>query len=270
MERPGSGMGSGALWRRRGLVLAAAILLLPCAPGFAQKAEILVSAASSLTDALSALAPSAEKAIDAGISLNFGASGTLRKQIEEGAPVDVFFSAASEDMDKLEKQGLIDAQTRVSLLTNRLVLIGAAELKPASSVEELRALLGQTRLLAVGNPEAVPAGRYAMQALASLGLDGIVKGKLALGGNVREVLQYVQNGSAPLGIVFSTDALTVAADASVRTLYDFAPELVKPPVLYPLAVVRATKNASKAALLIQFLRGAEAHAAFKKAGFAFP
>jgi molybdate transport system substrate-binding protein len=263
-------MGHGARAHRGGLALVAAILLLSCAPAFAQRAQILVSAASSLTDVLGALTADAEKAIGAGVSLNFGASGTLRKQIEEGAPVDVFFSAASEDMDKLQKARLIDGATRVSLLTNRLVLIGSAQLEPASSVEELRALLTQARIVAVGNPEAVPAGRYAMQALSSLGLDSTVQGKLALGGNVREVLQYVQSGSAPLGIVFSTDALSVAKDPSVRTLYDFAPELVKPPVLYPIAVVRASKSPSAAAAFIQFLRGAQAQAAFKKAGFAFP
>jgi molybdate transport system substrate-binding protein len=110
----------------------ASALLLAAASGFAQETEILVSAAASLTDVLTALAPAAEKAVGARILLNFGASGTLRKQVEEGAPADVFFSASSDDMDKLEGMGLILSGSRKSLLSNTLVLIGAADMQPAA------------------------------------------------------------------------------------------------------------------------------------------
>jgi molybdate transport system substrate-binding protein len=245
-----------------------AALLLTAASGFAQETQILVSAASSLTDVLTALAPAAEKAVGARILLNFGASGTLRKQIEEGAPADIFFSASSDDMDKLEAKGLILSGSRKSLLTNTLVLVGAADMQPATGAAELRALLSAARLLAIGNPDSVPAGRYAAEALDNLGLSPVVKGKLVLGGNVREVLQYVQSGSAPVGVVFATDALS--AGASVRTLFVLDKEAIKTPVLYPVAVVRASKKPDASLRLIEFLQGAPARQAFRKAGFAFP
>ena len=243
-------------------------LVLVAAPVFSQDAQILVSAAASLTDVLTALAPDAQEAVGAKIQLNFGASGTLRKQIEEGAPVDVFFSAASADMDKLEGAGLIVAGTRRSLLSNSLVLVGAPDAAPAASVAELRALLSAARILAIGNPDSVPAGRYASEALDRLGLAPLVKGKLVLAGNVREVLQYVQSGSAPLGIVFSTDALS--AGTGVRTIYAFGRDAVKTPVVYPIAVVSASKSRGASTRFIDFLQAPAAREAFRKAGFTFP
>jgi molybdate transport system substrate-binding protein len=253
---------------KKTLACFAAALLLTAAHGLAQETEILVSAAASLTDVLTALAPAAEKVIGARVSLNFGGSGTLRKQIEEGAPADLFFSASSDDMDGLEAKGLILSGTRKSLLTNTLVLIGAADTEPATGTAGLRALLSEARLLAIGNPDSVPAGRYAAEALDGLGLSPVVKGKLVLGGSVREVLQYVQSGSAPLGIVFATDALS--AGARVRTLFVFDAEAIRTPVLYPIAVVRASKKADASQRLIEFLQGPLAREAFRKAGFAFP
>jgi molybdate transport system substrate-binding protein len=247
---------------------AAAALVLVAAPAPAQEAEILVSAASSLTDVLSALAPDAERAIHARILLNSGASGTLRKQIEEGAPADLFFSASSDDMDKLEAKGLILSGTRKSLLSNSLVLIGTGDTQPVTDRTQLHALLSRARLLAIGNPDSVPAGRYAMEALASLGLLSGVQGRLALGGNVREVLQYVESGSAPLGIVFATDALS--AGTRVRTLFGFDRDAVRTPVLYPIAVIAASKKREAASRLIDFLQSAAAWEAFRKAGFTFP
>ncbi|MCE5256103.1 MAG: molybdate ABC transporter substrate-binding protein, partial [Spirochaetaceae bacterium] len=166
----------------------------------AQQTELLVSAASSLTDVLTSLKPEAEKATGAKILFNFGASGALRQQIESGAQVDVFFSAASEDVDRLEQAGLADKASRVNLLTNAIVLVGGDKQAKPTTPEELKTLLGSTSLLAIGNPDSVPAGRYAVQALKSLNLYSIVEKKLVLGGNVRQVLQYVESGSAPLGI----------------------------------------------------------------------
>lgn len=247
---------------------AAAALILISAPAIAQGTEILVSAAASLTDVLTALTPDAEKNIGARILLNFGASGTLRRQIEEGAPVDLFFSASSDDMDKLEGRGLILAATRKSLLSNALVLVGGSDFRPAAGREELRTLLWTARLLAIGNPDFVPAGRYAAQALASLGLSQVVEGKLVLGGNVREVLQYVESGSAPLGIVFATDALS--AGTRVRTLFVFDKAAVRMPVLYPIAVTRASNKQEASMRLIEYLQGPRAMEAFRKAGFTIP
>jgi len=250
---------------------AVACISAPAAVG--QEAEILVSAAASLTDVLSSLSSQAEQHIGAKVLFNFGGSGALRRQIEEGAPVDVFFSASPEDVEALEAKGLLVAGTRKDLLSNTVVLIGGPEstplygTTPAAATDALRSLLSSASLLAIGNPDTVPAGRYAVRVLTTYGLFSIVKQKLALGGNVREVLQYVQNGSAPLGIVFATDVLA-ASPGSVRQLFAFPEDsLANHPILYPVAVVSASKHKDIAMKLIEFLRGDAARDAFRAAGF---
>lgn len=241
-------------------------LLGALAPALAaQEPQILVSAAASLTDVLTGLAPRAEQAIGAKLLFNFGASGALRRQIEEGAPVDLFFSASSEDMEKLEKAGLVVSASRKDLLSNRMVLIGSPGTLPVDSADALKSLISGVPLLALGNPDTVPAGRYAMQALETYGLSAVVASKLVLGGNVREVLQYVQSGSAPLGIVFRTDVLA-ASRGSVQQVFVF-PETSTRLILYPVAVVSASRNQEAAARLVQFLQGDVARSAFQNAGF---
>ncbi len=229
--------------------------------------DILVSAASSLTDALKSLQPEAEQTIGASILFNFGGSGTLRKQIEEGAPVDLFFSAASQDMDKLERMGLLLGSSRVDILANTLVLIGGSGSSPVAGTAELRNLLKSAALLAIGNPDSVPAGRYAAQALRSMGLLGLVEGRLVRGGSVREVLQFVQSGSAPFGIVFLTDVLSLPAGGDTRLVYKVPPEYLDPAIVYPAAVIAGSKNPTAALKLLNFLRGNAARKIFEKAGF---
>jgi molybdate transport system substrate-binding protein len=233
---------------------------------FAQE-ELLVSAAASLTDVLTALNADAEKAAGCKVLLNFGGSGALRKQIEEGAPADVFFSAAAEDVDKLEKAGLLAPGSRVDLLSNAIVLVGDSSLKAPADIAALRDLLSGASVLAIGNPSAVPAGRYATEALKSLGLYQSVESKLALGGSVRQVLQFVSSGSAPLGIVFLTDAMTIKPGDKTAILYRFPESALPTPVLYPVAVVAASKRKDAAARYVDFLRSKEAKEAFTKAGF---
>jgi molybdate transport system substrate-binding protein len=243
-------------------------------PAFAQQPRLIVSAAASLTEVLTALKPAAETFIGARVLFNFGGSGALRRQVEEGAPVDVFFSAAAEDMDRLEAQGLIVASSRRDILSNAMVLIGDAG-TPLNDAGQLRSLFADAEFLAVGNPDSVPAGRYAVQALMTYGLYSVVEKKLVLGGTVREVLQFVESGSAPLGIVFVTDALsvkqmprgTVAAGSPVRQLYLFPDSALKTPIRYPAAVVGASKNRETAEKLIRFYRSAAARETFRKAGF---
>ena len=247
---------------------ASIVLLLSLAgSSFAQQQELIVSAAASLTDVLNALKPPAEAFIGSRVLYNFGGSGALRRQIEEGAPVDVFFSAAAEDMDKLEKGGLIAQGTRTDLLSNAIVLVTDMDIPPVGDVDGLRNLLEKAALLAIGSPDTVPAGRYAVQALTSDGLYGAVEKKLVFGGTVREVLQYVQTGSAPLGIVFVTDALSASAGSHVRQVYTFPASALQTPILYPVAVVKASKNPGSAGKLIDFLRSAAAKDAFRAAGF---
>jgi molybdate transport system substrate-binding protein len=234
--------------------------------GFTQQ-QIIVSAAASLTDVLTALQPAAETFVGTRILFNFGASGVLRRQVEDGAPVDVFFSAAAADMDTLEKEGMIVTASRRNLLSNAMVLVGDAGIAPPVGTDGLRALLTQAQFLAVGNPDSVPAGRYAVQALAAYGLYPIVEHKLVLGGNVREVLQFVESGSAPLGIVFVTDALSVKPGSPVRQLYIFPKDALKTLIVYPVAVVSATKNGRAASKMIEFLQGHVSREAFRAAGF---
>jgi molybdate transport system substrate-binding protein len=250
--------------RRIGVV--SAMFLAACAAFGAPRPQLIVSAAASLTDVLSGLGPEAEAFTGAKILFNFAGSGTLRRQIEEGAPVDVFFSAAEQDMDRLAQEGLIASRTRRDLLSNSLVLIGDASSAPVRDIGELRAVLAEARFLAIGNPDTVPAGRYATQALRALSLEATVQGKLVLGGTVREVLQYVQSGSSPLGIVFATDARS-APPGSVRSLFHFPDAASSPPIRYPVAAIRASRNPSLALRLIEFLSGGAALEAFESAGF---
>lgn len=246
--------------------LALALLLVFLAASLPAQ-TLLVSAAASLTDVLTGLKADAEKTIGMPIQLNFGGSGTLRRQIEEGAPVDVFFSAAAEDMDKLEAAKLLLAGSRSNLLSNSIVLVGPASLRPCASKDEVAALLSGARTVAIGNPDSVPAGRYATQAFASYGFDALVRGKLALGGSVRDVLQFVQAGAASVGIVFSTDAL---AAKDLVVLYRFPASSLRTPVIYPVSTLAESKNAKAAEAFIAFLKTQAARAAFEKAGFTLP
>jgi len=255
-----------AVWRG----LRVFVFLLAAGEPLAAAPEITLSAAASLTSVLEEIKADAESFVGARILVNTGASGTLRRQIEQGAPVDVFFSAARQDMDVLENEGLIIPETRHDLLGNSLVLIGVPGTKPVSSRQDLRSLLSSISLLAIGDPDVVPAGRYAMQALTAYGLDGLVIGKTAHGGSVREVLQFVQSGSAPLGIVFRTDALSAAPGGSVETVFAFPEEILPAPIVYPAAVIAASKNRAAAGRLVEFLRGQTARRAFQRAGFTLP
>lgn len=238
--------------------------------GFGAALEITLSAASSLTGVLEEIQADAERFVGARILLNTGASGTLRRQIEEGAPVDVFVAASREDLDVLQKGRVIVPETRRDLLGNSLVLIGEPGTRPVSGLQELRSLLESAYLLAIGDPDVVPAGRYARQALTAYGLWDLVVRKTAHAASVREVLQFVQSGSAPLGIVFLTDARSAKPTGSVETIYLFPNDVLPEPIVYPAAVVSGTRNRSTAERLIEFLRGETARRAFQRAGFTLP
>ena len=231
--------------------------------------DLTLSAAASLTDVLLQMQNSAQRFVGAQIYLNFGGSGNLRRQIEEGAPADVFFSAGREDMDKLQKQGLIVAETRQDLLRNSLVLVADPSTR-AASAGELKSLVASAKLVAVGNPDTVPAGRYAVEAMKKYGLYDLARPKMALGGSVREVLQFVQSGSAPLGFVFLTDVLSAQPAGSLVRIFQFPADTFSMPIVYPIAVTASSKNRAAAAKLIQFFHGETARAVFVKAGFELP
>jgi len=227
--------------------------------------EVLVFAAASLKNALDDAIASYGKATGTKVVASYAASSALAKQIEQGAPAQLFISADLDWMDYLDQHQLIDAATRRNLLGNSIVLIaakdsGIGEVSLAPGID-LASLLGDGRL-AVGNVKAVPAGKYAKAALERLGAWAAVEGKLAQAENVRAALALVARGEAPLGIVYRTDA---ASDSSVRIVATF-PADSHPPIIYPAAVTRSGAGGG-AADFLAFLGTPTARSAFEKQGF---
>jgi molybdate transport system substrate-binding protein len=225
-------------------------------------ARITVSAAASLKDAFTEIGDAFKRARpDVDIALNFGASGALELQIEQGAPVDVFISASSDEMDKLAAKGLLSANTRVDLLRNELVLIAPRDSKVVTGFGDLQR--ADVATVAMGDPRTVPAGAYAQQVLTSLGMYDSVKRKVVLATDVRQVLLDIETGSAEAGFVYATDA---AISNRVRVVAD-APPGSHQPVIYPGAVLRDSQHADAARSFLAFLQGPAARAAFAKQGF---
>ncbi len=225
--------------------------------------EITVSAAASLRDAFQEVGQLYEARTGRRISLNFGASGALQKQIEAAAPVDVFASAGAQQMDALADKNLIDRETRRDFARNELVIVTPLNGAPAvNSFPDLDA--AAVRRVAVGNPRTVPAGQYAEQVFDRLGLTAKLQPKLVLAEDVRQVLDYVARGEVDAGVVYRTDA-QVAGD-SVR-IAAVAPENTHDPVLYPIAVVRESPNREAARAFVELVAGAEGQSILRRYGF---
>ena len=200
--------------------------------------EILVSAAISLKNAFEEIGPLYERQTGIRVRLNLGASGLLQKQIEGGAPADIYASAGERQMDELQSGGWIIDDTRSTLVRNSLVLIIPANAQiQLDSFEDL-AGSGVTRI-AIGNPKTVPAGQYARQALINLNLWNRIESRLVLAENVRQVLDYVVRGEVEAGMVYSSD---ISIAHGKVTLAIAAPEESHDPILYPIAAVRTTKH----------------------------
>jgi molybdate transport system substrate-binding protein len=226
-------------------------------------APVVVFAAASLKNAFDDIAAAYTAKTAGQIRLSYGASPALARQIEAGAPADVFVSADADWMNYAVQKGLIARGSRFDLLTNHLALIAPAESHVRLRVGKgmpLAAALGAGRL-AVAGPE-VPAGKYARASLANLNVWESVSGKLASAENVRAALQFVARGETPLGIVYDTDA---KVEPKVRIVGLF-PDASHPPIVYPAALVGRSTNPSAGAFL-KFLRGPEARAVFHKYGF---
>lgn len=237
-------------------------------PATAQKAPagiVTVFAAASLKNALDETAKDYTNSNGSAVTASYAASSALAKQIEQGAPADVFISADQEWMDYVEGKGLIADGTRVNLFGNRLVLVAPAasaltlKIEPGFKLAE--ALAGGR--LALGDVKAVPAGKYAKAALDSLGVWPSVEGSLAPAENVRAALALVAQGETPLGIVYATDA---AAEPKVKVVGVF-PENSHPPIVYPAAVMKGAASAEASKNLLGFLRSEKAREIFKKQGF---
>jgi molybdate transport system substrate-binding protein len=226
--------------------------------------EITVSAAASLRDAFREIGERHEERTGTKVIFNFGASGALQKQIESGAPVDLFASAGRPQMDALAKHRLIIAETQRDFARNTLVLVAPADRTP---VITSFADLGSRKImrLAVGNPKTVPAGQYAEQSLTRIGLWQQLQPRLILAEDVRQVLDYVARGEVDGGIVYASD-VRVAGDR-VRTVAS-APEDSHDPILYPLAVVRASSHQDAARAFIDTVMSDDGKRILEKYGFA--
>jgi molybdate transport system substrate-binding protein len=241
-------------------------LALSMVPALAQAQDsVVVFAAASLKNALDEIAATWSK--DTGKPaprISYAASSALAKQMEQGAPADLFISADLDWMDYVAGKNLIKADTRFNLLGNKIVLIAPKESKTTtlaiSGADLAKALAGGR--LSMANVESVPAGKYGKAALEKLGAWSAVKDSIAQAENVRAALLLVARGEAPLGIVYSTDA---AAEPNVRIVATF-PEDSHPPIIYPAALTKDAKNADAKAFL-DFLRSAKARTSFEKQGF---
>jgi molybdate transport system substrate-binding protein len=252
--------------RRRlltGLALSAAAL--SAGATVAQTGDVVVFAAASLKNALDEVVAGWRGSRSTKIS--YAASSALARQIEAGAPADLFISADLDWMDYVDQRKLIRTDSRVNLLGNRIVLIAPKDSQAKAEIAPgfpLSGLLGDGRL-ALANVDAVPAGKYGKAALTALGVWPSVQDRLAQAENVRAALLLVARGEAPLGIVYQTDA---AAEPAVRILGAVL-ESTHPPILYPAALTARARNTDAAALL-QHLRSAAATTIFEKHGFSLP
>ncbi|PSB63566.1 molybdate ABC transporter substrate-binding protein, partial [filamentous cyanobacterium CCP1] len=196
------------------------------------------------------------------VNYNFAASGPLQQQIEQGAPVDVFVSAATKQMDALQEQDLILTDTRRNLLTNNLVLI-----VPNNSTLELTGFRQLTNSnvskISVGEPRSVPAGQYAEELFTNLGILEQLRSKFVYGNSVRNVLGSVESENADAGVVYTTDARISNQVRQVAT----APSNLHSPIVYPIAVIQSSRNQQAARAYVQFLSGQSAQNVFRNYGF---
>jgi molybdate transport system substrate-binding protein len=216
-----------------------------------------------LTNVLQDLGAGFSKDSDVPVRFSFAASSALARQIENGSRADLFFSADLEWMDYLQARHLIQAATRHDVLGNQLVLIAPLDSRVSLKIERhfaLAAAIGKGRL-ATGDPDSVPVGRYAHEALANLGVWDEIAGRLVRADSVRSALAFVDRGEAVLGIVYATDALI---DKRVRVI-DVFPESSHKPIVYPAALTANAKD--DAAKFLAYVRGAAGDSAFKRFGF---
>ncbi len=232
----------------------------------AKQADLLVSAAASLQDSMKEVAEAyAKKHPNVKLTFNFGSSGALQQQIEQGAPADLFLSAGAKQMAALIDKGFVDSGQQSVLLSNSLVVI-----VPADSKKEIAAMedLGKAEVtkIAMGEVDTVPAGTYAKEALSHYKLWDSIQPKLIFTKDVRQVLSYVESGNVDAGIVYSTDVLN-SNKARVALKAESGSHK---PIQYPAGIVKASKQPSEAAEFYKYLQGEEASAIFAKFGFMKP
>ncbi|MGO8701112.1 MAG: molybdate ABC transporter substrate-binding protein [Limisphaerales bacterium] len=235
--------------------------LLSCLPSASAAARVTVFAAASLADSLQEIAAAYEKQSGERIVFNFAASGLLARQIEEGAPADLFISADEAWADALETKGLIVKETRRDLLANSLVIVTAPDTAAVQSPGDLTH--AAVKRVALGDPRTVPAGTYAKVYLEKSGLWPAIKSKVIPCANVRAVLAAVESGNVDAGLVYQTDA---AISKNVRVAFA-VPMGVGPRIVYPAALVKDAPQHDAAKQFLGYLAGKEAGAVFRRRGF---
>ncbi|BAZ09123.1 molybdenum ABC transporter periplasmic molybdate-binding protein [Calothrix sp. NIES-4071] len=240
-------------------------LLTPSTVVAQSNATLLVSAAASLKEVLEEVKTNYQQSRPGvTVNYNFGASGALLQQIQQGAPADVFISAAKRQVDTLEQAGQLVSGTRKNLAKNRLVLIVPRNVTNVTSFFNLTR--DDIRKIAIGEPRSVPAGQYAEQVLKQLKIYDKIRPKFVFANNVRQVLAAVESGNADAGLVYRTDA---AISNKVKTVVS-ASETYHAPIIYPAAVLKQSKNQQAAREFLQYLSEDQAQAIFRKYGFLKP
>ncbi|MBP2636892.1 MAG: modA [Firmicutes bacterium] len=235
----------------------------PPAAQQAQSVELNISAAVSLKDALAEIQKNYQaKNPNVKLVYNLGASGSLQKQIEQGAPADIFISAAPKQMNELEAKNLMNKATRKNLVENKLVVVVSKDSKlNITKYEDLNQ--DAVQKLALGETAVVPAGQYAQQVLQKLGLWDKVKDRVVFAKDVRTVLAYTETGNVEAGIVYKTDAIS-SDKVKVAAV---APEGSHEPIVYPVAIATNSKQQKAAEAFVEYLFSAESKAVFEKNGF---
>jgi molybdate transport system substrate-binding protein len=233
-------------------------------PAAAQGRDVLVFAAASLKNALDDITAQWQRETGKKVAVSYAASNNLIRQIEQGAPADIFMSADLDWMDYGQQKNLIKPETRSNLLGNKIVLVAPKDSTLSIKVEQGFDLAGALKggRLSMGNVDAVPAGKYGKAALEKLGAWDGVKNRIAQAESVRAALLLVSRGETPLGIVYQTDA---ASEPAVKIVGTF-PQDSHPPIIYPVAMTKDTSNAI-AADFLKYLRSPAARPAFEKQGF---
>jgi molybdate transport system substrate-binding protein len=225
-------------------------------------ASLTISAAASLKDALGEIQQLyRQNKASVRVSYNFGSSGSLQQQIEQGAPADIFISAAAKQMNALEKKNLLLPDTRQNLLTNQMVLITTNERSDLKKIEDLAN--SSVNRIALGEPKSVPAGKYAEEIINFYKMSDRVRPKLIYAKDVRQVLSYVETGNVDAGFVYLSDAKQSDRVKIASTV----PTESHSPIIYPIAVLKDSKNPQAAAEFMKFLATPEVKKIFEQYGF---
>lgn len=247
-------------------ILSAVLVFAGCSQkpvATAPQKTITVSAAASLQKAMTEIEPAFEKEKGIKITFNFGSSGTLQKQIEQGAPTDVFISAGKSQMDALQTGNLIDKESRKNLLTNKLVLIVPNDKK--DKIKTAEDLVNNAEKISIGEPKSVPAGQYALDSLTYLKLWDKLSSKVVYAKDVEQVVTYVEKGEVTGGFVYNSDA--AAAGLKNSSVVQVMDEKSHKPIVYPEAIITSSKDKVSAKAFIDYLSTDTVKKIFEKYGF---